>query len=350
MKKSRIDCLDYARVFAVLCVILVHSTERIFHFSSDSFISCTPDIQIPALTLFTLGRMGVPVFFFLTGYLVLDKTFDGNSTIAFYRRNLGGLLLTTEIWVILYYIYSIIFDGIKFDLSVLIKQMLFLKSSNISHLWYMPVILGIYLFIPFISGALKHIDIRILYIPLFIAFFYLFVIPVCNVFLEASGHSLVSSLPDFSFAGGVYGFSVLLGYLVRKHILDQIPVFLWVCTGMLSFCFTVFTQFYSVQNGIRYYVWYNSASLFVAALSAFILFTKCRLRAPGWITCLSRDSFGIYLFHNGLNKCLIRSYPSSSEPLMNLLFVFLITLAVSWAVVQIFCMEKHVRKWLFYRK
>ena len=85
---------------------------------------------------------------------------------------------------------------------------------------YNQIILGIYLFIPFLSAALNHIDIRILYVPLLVAAIYLFGVPLCNVFLSAYSFPTLSLRLDLSFAGGTYGFCVLLGYLVKKTYLN----------------------------------------------------------------------------------------------------------------------------------
>ncbi len=113
----------------------------------------------------------------------------------------------------------------------------------------MPVILGIYLFIPFLSAALNHIDIRILYVPLLVAAIYLFGVPLCDVFLSAYSFPTLSLRLDLSFAGGTYGFCVLLGYLVKKMYLNvshQSVLFLQGFQSVLGF--TVFSQYISSKT------------------------------------------------------------------------------------------------------
>lgn len=94
-------------------------------------------------------------FSFLTGYLFLGRRFDEEYTALFYKRNLLGLLITVEIWIILYHAFNAWFYQIPFNLNELLRNMLFLKATNMSHMWYIPAILGIYLFIPFVSRALS---------------------------------------------------------------------------------------------------------------------------------------------------------------------------------------------------
>lgn len=348
---KRIAWLDYARVFAIMCVILIHTLERICHLTSGSPVleSFFPHLII--LSVFTLGRMGVPVFFFLTGYLLLDRSFTTESTAAFYRQKFGGLLITTEIWVILYYFFSVIYHQKSFSLVTLVKNILFLKNFSMSHLWYMPVILGIYLFIPFLSSALGHMETRMLYLPFSLAFVYLFIVPVCNVFLTANSLSALSPLFNFSFAGGVYGFCVILGYFVKKGSFNRISSTVLIFLGCFCFGLTVFSQYYSSEHDIRYFVWYNSGTLVIACLCVFILFSRCHLKSRQWISALSRDSFGIYLFHSGLNMVIIRCmYFIKIPSVIKLIIVFFLTLAISWAVVHFLAKERHLRRYLFFQK
>lgn len=350
MSNKRIVWLDYARVFAILCVILVHTTERVFHLTSGSPISGSFFLHLTTLSLFTAGRLGVPIFFFLTGYLQLGKSFNTENTTVFYRQKFGGLLITTEIWIILYYLFSLVFDHNRFSLVTLIKNILFLKSFSISHLWYMPVILGIYLFIPFLSSALNHIETKPLYLPLSFAFIYLFVVPLCNVFLNANSLSAFTVLPDFSFAGGIYGFCILLGYLVRKGSFEHIPSFVLALLGCFCFCFTVFSQYYSAEHGVRYFVWYNSATLIITALCIFVLLSRFHLKLHSWISALSMDSFGIYLFHSGLNLVILRYADSINASFAKFIITFIITLTVSWAAVHLLGKERHLRRYLLFQK
>lgn len=350
MNDNRIAWLDYARVFAIICVLLVHTTERVFHLTSGSSISESFFLHLVTLSLFTVGRLGVPIFFFLTGYLVLGKSFSSENATVFYRQKFGRLLFTTEIWIILYYFFSLAFRHNKFSPVTLIKNILFLKNFSVSHLWYMPVILGIYLFIPFLSTALNHIEVKILYLPLSLAFIYLFVIPLCNVFLNANSLSVFTALPDFSFAGGTYGFCIILGYLVKKGSFHRISSSVLTLLGCFCFCFTVFSQYYSAEHGVKYFAWYNSATLIIASLCVFILFSRFHLKPRTWISALSRDSFGIYLFHNGLNLVILRCLNFSMNLFIKFIIAFFITLTVSWAVIHLLGKERHLRRYLLFQK
>ena len=131
----------------------------------------------------------------------------------------------------------------------MIENMLFFRPTEMSHMWYMPVIIGIYLFIPLIINGLNHTDVRSMFIPLSVAFLALFVIPVVDVFLLENGKSAISSLLDLSFSGGAYGFCIILGCLIRKGVFDRIKTIALILIG------GGFFLFYSVYADLFRYAW-----------------------------------------------------------------------------------------------
>jgi surface polysaccharide O-acyltransferase-like enzyme len=41
-------------------------------------------------------------------------------------------------------------------IDCLVRDMMFFKYINLNHMWYMPMIIGIYVFIPFVANSLKN--------------------------------------------------------------------------------------------------------------------------------------------------------------------------------------------------
>lgn len=67
---KRIIFLDYIRSFAILCVLLMHTTERVYTLNAMTLAQESMHSRIFSVSLFTVGRLGVPIFFFLTGFLM----------------------------------------------------------------------------------------------------------------------------------------------------------------------------------------------------------------------------------------------------------------------------------------
>ncbi len=65
--EQRIPWLDYARAIAILLVVLVHATENLYSMKAEVLMAMSGPSFLFALTTFTLGRMGVPLFLFPDG-------------------------------------------------------------------------------------------------------------------------------------------------------------------------------------------------------------------------------------------------------------------------------------------
>lgn len=260
-----------------------------------------------------------------------------------------GLVITTEIWIVFYNCFNAWFYHSPLDGIILIENMLFIRSTYMPHMWYMPVIIGIYLFIPFIMNGMNHTDVRSMLVPLSVAFFVLFVIPGVDVFLLANGYSAFSSLLDLSFSGGAYGFCIILGYLIRKGVFDRIKTGVLILAGLVSFGFTVFMQIYSDMHGVDYNVWYNAAPLILADLSIFLLISKMKFASGKIATNISICAFGMYLVHCPVIMILFRYFEPASR-VVRLGVGVLVTFLISWGIVFVGSKIKGVSRVLFFIK
>ena len=333
--RTRVVWLDYARMIAIICVVITHTVETVYQLNVESLLCYSFYRRIFVIAMHTIGRLGVPIFFFLTGYLLLDRKYSGDRYRTFLKKNFCGLLVTTEIWIIIYNIFNALFWNTSFDIGKCLQNMLFLKTTEMGHMWYMPVILGMYLFIPFVANALNNTDIKVLCIPMIFVFTYCFVVPDVNIWLMANGKETISALLDLSFSGNGYGFMILLGYLIKKGMFDRIHSVVLVILGGVGFVFTVFIQNYSDLHGILYNVWYNSASMLIVDLSIFVLLSRTKPRSGKVASSISMASFGIYLMHNLILIPLSRYYQHGVSSTGRLIVMFMVTFLVAWALISL---------------
>ncbi len=346
--EKRIQWIDILRAFAICCVILTHTTERVYQLNVSAMLTYSVQRQIFSISLFTIGRLGVPIFFFITGYLLLDRSYDEKNCVKFYKRNLIGLLITTEIWVIIYNCFNMWFKGSECDVFTLLKNMTFLKNTDMSHMWYMPVILGIYLLLPFVANALQNSGARFQKIIFIIAFSYLFVVPEVNVIFQSLNIESLNALLDVSFVGGAYGLCVVMGYFSKKNYFEKKPIVIWWILTIVGYFATVILQLFAYKNQVGYNVWYNNATLVMCAYGIFELSKHYQIPSNRIVSNLSLCSFGIFLVHNPINMVLLQNLTLERYSI-KLLIAFIITLIVSWAVVAIFPRKKMISKLLFYK-
>ena len=358
-EKQRDKSLDFVRSFATICVVLCHCTENSYSFHIENICKMSTKSQILAFSLFTVGRLGVPLFLILTGYLLLSRDWNREKILSFYKKNLFNLFAVWEVWLVLYELFLCWFNKVPFEILPLIQKMLFIKSVGLEHCWYMPMIIGLYIFIPFYSLALKKIENRHVLLILLVAYFYAFIIPDINRLVSAGflPKILSSSIQiELTPLGSEYVFYLIIGYLicesesslrtiVRKHL------FICLILFMAIFGLTVFFQIVLNRNGYQYRVWYSSSFLPFLGLLSFIVLREISTIVKNKGLLFAKYSFGIYLLHSVIIK-LLKKYivPNvvilSSHRHIKLSFLFLASIILSLAISIIIGKEKHLKKLL----
>ena len=234
--RERKGWIDYARVCAVFCVVLCHATESFYGAVVRGEARIDTGLWMLENTLFTVGRLGVPLFLAITGALLLGRELEPGK---FYRKSLFPLVGTTEIWIVLNYVFVCVFQDVEFSLADLVCEMLFLRTLELSHMWYMPMIIGLYLALPFLSMAVRGAKgpgaFRLPYLAGVAAFL---VIPTVNVFLAEAvpGGTPLKLKLDFDLLGGVYVLYLLGGYFIAQGVLEKIKgKYLLLAGGGCSF-------------------------------------------------------------------------------------------------------------------
>lgn len=300
IEKKRIEYLDIARTFAIICVVLCHCVGNIYQFNLKEWNDFSILSNIFKMVVFTIGRLGVPIFLLITGFLTLNKQINNDDDVKqFYKKNLMPIILTTEIWIIIYTVFFTIYNGNKFSIETLIRRMLFFESSP-ANMWYMPMIIGMYIAIPFISKVLKDFSIKTLKIPMIMVMILCFVLPTLNNILKMFKIKTYTSILDISFLGGGYGLYMLIGYFIRKGFFKNIKSSLLGVVSIVSFALACIMQIVMYEKGIAYNIWYNSIFLLMTTVPLFELFTRIKINShniKSIFTYISKISFGIFFMH-----------------------------------------------------
>lgn len=351
-KLERNYSLDVARAFAILSVVLCHSVELAY--ANVDYYSLNTISQLFRIICLTIGRFGVPIFLFLTGALQLKKQIETDKDIfVFYKRNLLPLLLTVEIWIILYNLFLYIING-KFVILKLLRNVLFLEPVNMPHMWYMPLIIGFYVAIPFLAKIVKSFSLKVLAVPGIITIVGFMIIPSINIVLSIFKMKPIAFVIDSSFFGQYSGVYIMVGYyLVNERLLKKYSNIQLAITLIINLIITVGLQFFSYQSGVSYNVWYNSITLFIAALCLFELFTRINKKnaLSRYFESISKMSLGIFFLHVVVQMILIRLlniYNISNYLKTAILFVF--SLAISIVIIHVFSKNKKLKKYLFLDK
>ena len=295
--EKRIQWLDLVRTAAIICVVLCHTTEQIYQFKPQSS-SLGLVYQISKYIFFSIGRLGVPLFMLSSGYLLLDRPYNEQACIRFWKNNSLRLFLCTECWFLLYDIYLHLANNAPLSPVSVAKDLLFVSAVQMPHTWYMPMILGMYVLFPFVANALRSMKPSMLLVPLAIYIFYAFAFPYIKAACKLFGFGTMKLQFSTGFSGGYYGLYFILGYAVKKNLFKKIPRLLLATAGCVSFLTVVGVQVSGYLIKDPYNVWYDDLFLLLCSLCLFESFSRIGpVKAYRLIRCVSRYSFAIYLIH-----------------------------------------------------
>ena len=301
---SRDVTLDIVRVLATILVVEIHVFEIGYGTAPGSEIG-----SILLAVSHVVGRLGVPMFFILSGYLVMAKDYSNSESVGkFYREKVPALLATSTFWAVL---YAALYSASEHaDIWTTISWVLMLDAMPAGNWWFVPVIISLYLAIPLVSRALDGLDTKVLAVPVVVVFLWSFCIPAYNSIAAYFGLKTFSPQIVANYLLGAYGAYLVIGYVFRREgllaIVPSVRGTTEICAAvvLLLVVFGVWT----FELGYRY--WYSSPLILIAGTALFILVysiaSRIRLsgKAAKVIAWLSKISFAVYFVHYILLRIL----------------------------------------------
>lgn len=334
---NRILKYDVVRTIAIMCVVLCHATEMIYSFTAEGWLSVGKPSRIFMFLAFTVGRLGVPLFLFLSGALLLNKNFDTDESVKrFYKRNLLSLYITNTIWTLIYNIIALS-QGKDIELKNVIKEVLLLKQSSYSHMWYMPMIILLYIAVPFLAKTVRSFSRKTLSLFLGMGLITFFVLPVVNRIFATLGISEnLELLYSQSYLGGAYGIYMITGYYAsncKKSPCKPILFFIGAVFGALSVAIQLFS--YSRFSKQKYNLWYTDIILLVCSLCIYLFICSIDFSRMGnafskAIMFMSKISFGIFYLH-GILLIPVRNFVIKTS------FINPVKVFLNFALITVIC-------------
>ncbi len=332
MGKTRIEWIDLVRAIAILTVLYIHATDGIYIISSDAITNYTIYSRIFNFASLFVGRIGVPFFLMITGYLLLDRHYDDDRIRSFWNTSCKGLIIVTVIWSLIYVI------GLKFLVSGS-SQVNFAEGGNLffSHMWYMPMIIGMYLSIPFVAVALRNFETDTIFQATIVFALLAFLIPFITLVCDMNGISGIALQYCLGFSGGTYGIYIILGYLVKKGKFKNIASYkLWI-TAIISFLVCVVFQYYAFVIGYNFLLWYEFPFILFGSFALFELCSRMdSVWCYSWVKVISKYSFAVFLIHNMFRLPLLPLVvvlPYSEPVKAIILWILLVVLSFTSAAI-----------------
>ena len=295
VKNNREIYLDFLRVFASIAVIFLHvAAQNWYDVRLDTFEWNTFNIYD------SLVRWAVPIFVMMSGVLFLNKD---KPIKEIYKKNILHIAIAFVFWSVT---YSLIYH---FQFNTSLKQFVLTTIKGQGHMWYLLMIIGIYMIVPFLKMIVDNE--KYMKYFLILALIFAFIVPqgisiisIRYKELGAAFNNVIKNLNLHLVMG--YSFYFILGYYLNKIKLSKTTNRIIYGLGILGFISTaVFTYFVSrwsnTYNALFYE--YFSVTVLLESIAIFVLikniFVKHSIseKTKNFIYKLSKYSFGIYLVH-----------------------------------------------------
>ena len=291
---NRIKYLDCLRIIATFLVIVIHVI------SINWYDVAIETFEWKVLTFYdAFSRWAVPIFVMISGVLFLGKAQEINKL---YKKNILRMVVAFLVWAIVYALIYIFSYG--FELKSFVAQII----GGYYHLWFLFMIVGIYMVVPFLNKIVES-DILIKYF-LSLAFGFNFLIPFIIAIISIFSDTLGSFANETLNKMNLYMISGYVSYFIAGYYLNKIELKTWqkriiYFGGIIGFLVTIlFTIIFSQmqQEKIVSFFDYNSLNVMLMSVAIFV-FAKSNFnklsnkKIEDGIKKLSKCTFGIYLIH-----------------------------------------------------
>ncbi len=189
-KSSREYFLDLLRIVAAFLVIVNHTNSTIF-------LRSTPDSTrwFISLAYFYVSKVAVPIFFMISGYLMLGNIDSWKKSLKRFLR----IVIILFACAVIYSIYNNVYEKAITAPSVIIKSFLDVyRTSPSNAFWYLYAYLGILLMLPFLQRMVQNMSKKDFHIFFIVSGIFYSVMPILSHYSAKAKFNPDFQLPIFT--------------------------------------------------------------------------------------------------------------------------------------------------------
>lgn len=360
---KRIVWADLLRFVAIMMVICIHCSDP-FNVSPEA--RSNPEYNLWGSIYGAFLRPCVPLFVMLTGMLLLPIQQDMGQ---FYKKRMMRVIVPFLIWSLLYNLFPLLTGIIGLNSSILTKMFAY-AGENPSQswesslhniymipfnfnvytipLWYIYMLIGLYLFMPFFSAWLKQATDKQMKVFLFIWGITLF-LPYCNEYIS----NYILGTCAWNNFGTLYYFAGFNGYLLLGYYLNAnnkltigktiiLSVILFVIGYVITYIgFRDMTSKPNIsEEQMELFFLYCTPNVLLMTVAVFILVQKIQIHSlfiTSMLSNMTKCGLGIYMIHYfivGIGYLIIEkiNLPIAFHIPTTGILVFIL----SWGIVSLF--------------
>ncbi|MBE6490800.1 MAG: acyltransferase [Methanobrevibacter sp.] len=331
---KRIFYYDEIRCFAILFVILAHVTNIYLPFNYSNLHNSIPGF------INVIGFMGVPLFFMLSGALLLNRDYPSLS--SFYKKRFSRIIYPFIFWMII--------TGILVYLFLNPNDIVSIVLGKDNYTWFFWAIAAIYLVLPIFNSFLKEYGDSGMKLIL--------VLWIISTILYTFKYDPFKYF-DLSYVSGFIGYFILGYYL--SHTDFKINNIGMVLIGFIMMFAGNLAHMFIKYNDLNIITSYKSLFVVIAATGFFLIFKGindyCKTNFNSKLTSIhekiengklgklifliSTCSYGMY-FANSLIVRFLRTLDITSFKLIPIIYIFVVILSL--LLVLIFSKIKFLNK------
>lgn len=302
-ENKRMIPFDLLRILAAFSVVMLHSAAQFWY---------TLDIQTPqwlvANSYDAAFRFGVPIFVMISGALFLNPGYSLDVK-KLYKHNILRFMVIYLLWSCLYGLWDI--RGLSLaDISWkdCVREMLYGRY----HLWFLPMIIGIYMLLPILKGWLQNAGKK--EVQYFLVLFLIFQIGTETLRALTVTEELHYLLDVFrpEMVCGYLGYFIWGYYLFHVGVEKKVRRYVYFAAVPALVCNVVLGNLLALHRGQAVGSLYDSFGVFTFLIvTALFLGAQEFLATRQWkagsrkvIGELAADTLGVYLVHIGLMEGL----------------------------------------------
>ncbi len=284
--------IDLIRVVAIFLVVMIHVSGQLTNAWGK-----IPEAQwIIADSYGGMARVAVPLFFMISGYLLLPRS---ESLSFFYAKRMTRILIPFVVWSLIYLGWycgnhpNTCTPSLAWDLL--------LRQGTYYHLWFLYSLLSIYLILPVLRLMIRpDIDKRILW---YLIVLWLIFQPILTTAHKFWDFSIKLSAPLATGFVCFFVFGYLLGEITLSRSRIVLSTIVWLSCTLITIIGTyLFTRASGQFDGFFYD--FVSLNVILASGAAFLLLRWISEKKPFTFPnvhtltrILATSAFGIYLIH-----------------------------------------------------
>lgn len=373
-KTNRIVWADMLRLIAIFMVISIHCSDP-FNVSQEARLN--PEYNLWGSIYGAFLRPCVPLFVMLTGMLLLPVRQDIGE---FYHKRMLRVIIPFIVWSLLYDLFPWITGILGLNSSVLstmfpyagenpsqtfgscLRNILMIPFNFNTYtvpLWYIYMLIGLYLYMPFFSAWVKQATKKQMRIFLSIWFLSLF-LPYCQEYIT---HYIGGTCAwnDFGILYYFSGFSgyLLLGYYLKdkRHLSGKATIALSIPCLVIGYAITYYgfrhmtAQRDITERQMELFFLYCSPNVLLMTIAWYLMIQRIEIKSKiitSALANITQCGLGIYMIHYfvvGIGYFVIDKIGVSIS--MRIPATALFVFAVSWGAVSLFYkMCPKTAKWI----